>query len=95
MESKNISVKLMGQEITLKTKGDPEFIEEVVELVNRKLENAELRVKGGVSHHVALLAAFDLAEEYLKAKNRVQKNRQVIREKSERLIELVAQEARH
>jgi cell division protein ZapA (FtsZ GTPase activity inhibitor) len=69
--TQSVEVRLLGQKIALKSSGgDPELAQEVAALVASRLKEAESRSRGSVPHHVALLALFNLAEEYLAAKQR-------------------------
>lgn len=65
-------IKLMGQKIVLKTQADPKLVEEVTALVVARLAASEKRIKsGGAPHLAALLALFDVAEDYVEAKRKI------------------------
>lgn len=68
--TQTIELSLMGQKIILKTSADPERVEEVTNLVKSRLEAASERMKTNAPHLAAVLALFDLAEEYIDAKKR-------------------------
>jgi hypothetical protein len=71
--SSTIELTLMGQKIVLKTSADPKKVEAIVSLVKERLEQSEKRLKGNSAPHLAaILALFDLGEEYLEAKKRTQ-----------------------
>src|SRR5690242_10243759 len=83
-------VKLLGQKIVLKSsEADPETVQQVIQLVNNKLGEAENRSKGVVPHQVALLALLDLAEEYVRAKKKTMELKTQLEEKSTRLLNLI------
>lgn len=67
-----LEIKILGQKVPIKaTDNDPEFTEEVISLVSKRIELAESRLKGTrLAHQVTLLALLDLAEEYVRAKRR-------------------------
>jgi cell division protein ZapA (FtsZ GTPase activity inhibitor) len=90
--SQTVDVKLLGQRIALKSSGDPQLVREVAELVTARLKEAESRSKAGVPHHVALLALFSLAEEYVSAKHRLEEHRERMQRKSSDLIEFIESE---
>ena len=92
MQNHSIEVQLLGQRVALKSQENPEFVQEVVDLVTLKLQQAERRVKGSAAHQVALLALMDLAEEFLKAKRLVVDHQNKINEKSEELLGLIEAE---
>jgi cell division protein ZapA (FtsZ GTPase activity inhibitor) len=75
MAGKNhvIEIPLMGQKIVLKTQADPKLVAEVTALVLERLAASEKRVKNANAPHLAaLLALFDVAEDYVEAKRKVQ-----------------------
>ena len=70
-----IEIPLMGQKIILKTQADPKLVEEVTALVLERLAAAEKRVKNANAPHLAaLLALFDIAEDYVEAKRKIQEH---------------------
>ena len=74
MAGKNhvIEIPLMGQKIVLKTQADPRLVEEVTALVIERLAASEKRVKNANAPHLAaLLALFDVAEDYVEAKRKI------------------------
>lgn len=86
-------VKLLGQKIVLRTsETDPEVIQEVLQLVSKKISEAEGRGRGAAPHQVALLALLDLAEEYVKAKKRTTEFKNLLEDKSNQLLSLVEAE---
>jgi cell division protein ZapA (FtsZ GTPase activity inhibitor) len=88
-----LEVKLLGQRIVLKSsETDPELIREVLDLVSRKLDEAENRSRGAPPHQTAVLALLDLAEEYIQAKKRTLDFKQQLDEKSSELLSLVETE---
>lgn len=67
-----IEIPLMGQKIVLKTQADPKLVKEVSALVLERLAAAEKRVKNANAPHLAaLLALFDIAEDYVEAKKKI------------------------
>ena len=87
--SQKVELKFMGQTMFLKPEGDPEIMDQALETVRRRLADAEKRASGVSSHQVAILALLDLAEEYVRAKKRIDQFQEKIREKSGKLSELV------
>jgi len=67
-----IEIPLMGQKIVLKTQADPKLVEEVTALVLERLAASEKRVKNASAPHLAaLLALFDVTEDYVEAKRKI------------------------
>ncbi len=67
----------MGQKIVLKTQADPELVSEVTAIVLERLSAAEKRVKNANAPHLAaLLALFDVVEDYVEAKSKVEEHQE-------------------
>jgi hypothetical protein len=69
----SIEINCVGQRLVLRPSGmDPVVVREVVDLVSMKIREVESRFsKSTAAHQITLLAMLDLAEEYVKAKQRV------------------------
>jgi cell division protein ZapA len=66
-EKHSLRIKIFGVEYVLKGESDPQYMEELASLVDQKMR--ELGQPGGAqTHRVAILAAFHLADELMKAK---------------------------
>jgi hypothetical protein len=77
-----IEIPLMGQKVILKTHADPKLVEEVTALVRERLDASEKRVKNtGAPHLAALLALFDITEDYVEAKRKVAANQTELMDK--------------
>jgi hypothetical protein len=91
-------IRLLGQKISLKINSksnepDPHLVQDILELVSKKLQDAETKSKSGQApHQIALLALLDLAEEYVRAKRRTLEYQSAVIEKSERLRGLLEAE---
>ena len=92
MKGNSIEIRLLGQKIPLKTSGDSETTQEVVELVAELLDKVEKRSKTLASHQVALLALLELAEEYIQAKKRLTEFQKKIHVKSGELFHKIETE---
>jgi cell division protein ZapA (FtsZ GTPase activity inhibitor) len=90
--SKPIEVKILGQKMSLKSKGDPELVQEALDLALLRVKDVERRTKGLGAHQVALLALFDLAEEYVKAKRRATESRNELTLRSNQIVEMLENE---
>ncbi len=89
-----IEIRLLGARVPLRvTEGEPHRIQEVVDLVTRRIADAEARVqKGGAQvqpQHVALLALLELAEDYLDAKRAVGVHLQEVESRTRELLSLL------
>lgn len=89
----SIELSLLGQKILLKSSEDPTLVGEVVELVSRKIRDAEARASNVAPHYIALLALLDLGEQYVRAKHRLEERRKAFDQKTEELLSLVQAES--
>jgi len=89
MKAKTIDLEFLGQRMALKSKGDPEVADQVVDLVNARLKDAEKRARGLPAHKVALLALLELAEEMVQAKNRATVYQGEVRQKAENIKKFI------
>lgn len=92
MTASTVELRLLGQKIALKSNEDPQFVREVVDLVSSRIREAEKRMPSAASHHVALLALLDLAEEYVRAKQRAGEHQKQMQDKSSQLLRLIEAE---
>jgi cell division protein ZapA (FtsZ GTPase activity inhibitor) len=82
LAQQTIEIPLMGQKVILKTHADPKLVEEVTALVRERLNESEKRVKNtGAPHLAALLALFDITEDYIEAKRKVAANQNELKDK--------------
>jgi cell division protein ZapA (FtsZ GTPase activity inhibitor) len=91
MASGQLELQLFGQKIRLKHKAasseDPELVERIVKLVQKKVKEAEARAPvAAAPHHVAVIALLDLAAEYLQAKARTEDFKREVDLKSAALV---------
>ncbi len=85
-----MEIELKGERIALRSTGtDPELVREVLALVSRRLKDAESRGRGAPAHQVVLLALLDLAEEYIRASQRLSDHQILMDEKSSELLRLL------
>jgi hypothetical protein len=94
MKSQSIEIKVAGQRIALKSSNaDSEHVQKVQALVAQRIQEAENRCAPTVApHQVILLALFDLAEEYLQAKDRVELHQRKLDERASALVSLIETE---
>lgn len=89
MKGNSVEVKLLGQRLVLKSDADADYIRQVVDFANVRLEEAARRVKHQASHQVALLALLDLSEEYLNSKKRVESHQKKVTEQAQGLRSMI------
>ncbi len=87
---KNHEIKLLGTKTVVRTDtSDPELADQIIDLVNRKLRRAELRMKIQSPQQVALLALLELAEEYLHAKRKTAEFKRQYSARTSKLLGLI------
>ncbi len=91
MKQQSYELRLCGQKIHLKAPAEnQEVADQVLELVSRKLKEAESRVpRTTAPHQVTLLALLDLAEDYIKAKQKTVEFKKRVGAKSAHLLGLI------
>lgn len=92
MENQTYEFRFMQQKVGLKSEAEPALVEQVMSLASIKLSEAEKRVKNGAPHQIAILALLDLAEEYVRAKQKVGEHKKELTEKSSHLLRLIEAE---
>ena len=92
LKKHTIELNLKGQTIVLKTEADPVLAEQVTKLVKERLAQAEARVQSSAPHLSAILALFDLAEEYVQAKARAGQHQETFERKTKDLLHFIDSE---
>ncbi|MCB1215015.1 MAG: cell division protein ZapA, partial [Deltaproteobacteria bacterium] len=65
---KTFEIVLDKQSFRLKSEEDEKHVKQVAEYVNRQIFDIKKKTQSVSSHHVALLAALNIADEYFKLK---------------------------
>jgi len=68
MESGKVKVTILGQTYNIKGDTSPEYIMQLADYVNQKIEEIESNVPGGNSLQLAILASLNVADEYFQVK---------------------------
>lgn len=84
-----VEVSVMGQKFQVKSDTDEAYVHEVATFVNERIEKVIQRTKSVASLNVALLAAMNIADEYIKYKRKKGDNYKYLEKKVEDLIELI------
>ena len=92
MDSQIIELNFLDQKIPLRSEGEDDSVQQIVDLAELKIKDAERRANGAAPHKVALLALLDLAEDYVKSKARAADYKKEMFDKSENLIKILDSE---
>lgn len=83
------NIRILGQEISVLSDSEDEQVAEVVQFLNKKMEEI-LRSGNGLKNlNVAILAALNISEEFLKLKGINRELCDQLEGKSEKLIQLI------
>ncbi|MEA1986488.1 MAG: cell division protein ZapA [Candidatus Marinimicrobia bacterium] len=87
---KNMTVEIYGQDYPIKGKVDPEFIKQVAEYVDDSMKEIGANMSSSLAiHKIAVIAAMNIAADYLKLSNETKNDTISIRDKSEQIIKLI------
>jgi cell division protein ZapA len=68
---RKVEVLLMGQRFTVRSDRDDKYIEGLSRIVNEQLEDIKNNARTVSSHHIALLAALNIADELARMREKV------------------------
>jgi cell division protein ZapA len=86
---KRFHIKLLGQELSVLSDSGDDHVARVVQYVNDTLEMIEKNSNNFNNLNVAILAALNIADEYLKSKAVEESKYNQLENRSERLIDLI------
>lgn len=86
---KQVEIKVMGQKFMVRSDSDEEYIQQVAEYVDRKVGEVVKNSKAVASLNVAILAAMNIADEFMKYKLEREKQWQTAEKKIKNVIELI------
>ena len=86
---KPIEVVIMGQKFLVRSESDENYVTEVSGFVDKKINEVMQSTKSVASLNVALLAAMNIADEYLKFKRDADSRVEKVEKKIKDMIELV------
>jgi len=82
---KCFNINILGQELSVLTDSGDEHVENVVRYVNNKIEEAGKKASNINNLNIAILAALNIADEYIKVKGAYNQ----LESRSEKLINLI------
>jgi len=86
---KSYKIRILGQELSVLSDAEDEQVANVVQFVNKKIEEV-LQVREGLKTvNVAILAALNISEELLKLKGVNRELCDQLEERAEKLIQLI------
>ena len=86
---KRFDVKILGQELSVVSDSGDEHVAEVIRFVSDKVEEAGKAAGGKNSLSIAILAALNIADEYLRVMGARESIYSQLEQRSEQLIHLI------
>jgi len=86
---KRFDVKILGQELSVVSDSGDEHVAEVIRFVSDKVEEAGKAAGGKNSLSIAILAALNIADEYLRVMGARESIYSQLEQRSEHLIHLI------
>lgn len=86
---RTMEISIMGQKFMIKSESDDDYVNEVAKFVDGRINEVMQNTKSVASINVAILAAMNIADEYLKFKQERKIKFNTVEKKIEDLIELV------
>jgi cell division protein ZapA len=87
--SEACKVNILNQSFSIQTEDDPRHVQDVANLVNKKIVEIQNQTKKASSLHVALLACMNIADEFLKYRGGKSDSFKQAEKKVHDLLELV------
>lgn len=87
MVKKPIEVSVMGQKLQIRSDSDESYVQEIAVYVDKKIREILARAKSVASTQVVILAAMNIADEFLKYKQQNSQTKEAITKKIESVIE--------
>lgn len=87
-----IKIELLGQQYTLRTDAAEDKVRAAVELVEAKLGEYQEATRSNIKLNVAILAALDIANEYLQLKDSCDKLQLELEARSQEMIRAIEAE---
>lgn len=86
---KTIEVTIMGQKFLVRSESDENYVARVADFVNEKVAEIAKKTQSIPSLNVAILAAMNIADEYLRMRDKKDLTFQTVEKKIRGLIELI------
>lgn len=86
---RTVEVSIMGQKFMVRSESDENYVEQIASMVNGKIEEITSKTRSIPSLNVVILAAMNIADEYIKNRDKNHKVIQGVEKKLEGMIELI------
>jgi len=89
MDANKVKVEIFGHKYTIKGDAPPEYIAELAEYVDNKMEEVSNNFTGSNQSQVAILVALNIADEYFQLKKTKTGMNRALEEKTNTLISML------
>lgn len=86
---KQVEIKVMGQKLVIRSDSDEDYISRVADFVDSKIQEVTKTSNTVTSLNIAILAAMNIADEFLRYKHEKEKQAQDAEKKIRGVIELI------
>lgn len=86
---KSFQIKILGQELTVLSDSGDEHVEKVVKYLSNKLEEIGKSTNRNNNLNIAILAALNIADEYIKMQGFKEEMRNQLEKRTESIIHLI------
>ncbi|MDP2600309.1 MAG: cell division protein ZapA [Deltaproteobacteria bacterium] len=86
---KQIEIKVMGQKFVVRSDSSEDYVNQVATFVDQKMNEVVKNSKSVASLNVAILAAMNIADEYLKYRMNKERQHTQVEKKIKDVIELI------
>jgi len=91
-EPESVTVKIFGNEYVLKGDADPEYVQQVAEFVNDRMNEVARSSAMASTAKVAILAAINIADELLRSQEGSIQSMAMLEDRSAQIVRLLKQE---
>lgn len=90
-EKKSVTVRIMGEEHTLRAAAEPAWTKRCAKLVDERIQ--EIRSRAGLieSHRLAILAALSITDELLQTRDELAELREEVTARTDALLSRIAE----
>lgn len=86
---KQVEIKVMGQKLVIRSDSDEEYVSRVADFVDSKIQEVTKTSNTVTSLNIAILAAMNIADEFLRYKREKEKQAEAAEKKIRGVIELI------
>lgn len=86
---RHVDVKIMGQKFTMMSDEPEEHLYRVADYVNKKIDEIQTKTSTVGASSLAILAALNIADDYLSSKGKLEKTRKQVKDRGKKLVQIL------